>query len=138
MVFCGLFPVDSSEFEDLRDAIEKLALNDASFSYEMETSAALGFGFRCGFLGLLHLEVIRDRIEREYNIELITTAPSVIYHIYMRDGEQIELHNPADMPDLSKVDHLEEPRIKATILVPDEFLGDVLKPAKTGAVFNLI
>lgn len=127
VVFCGLFPVDSSEFEDLRDAIEKLALNDASFSSEIETSAALGFGFRCGFLGLLHLEVIRDRIEREYNIELITTAPSVIYHIYMRDGEQIELHNPADMPDLSKVDHLEEPRIKATILVPDEFLGDVLK-----------
>ena len=127
VVFCGLFPVDSSEFEDLRDAIEKLALNDASFSSEMETSAALGFGFRCGFLGLLHLEVIRDRIEREYNIELITTAPSVIYHIYMRDGEHIELHNPADMPDLSKVDHLEEPRIKATILVPDEFLGDVLK-----------
>ena len=127
VVFCGLFPVDSSEFEDLRDAIEKLALNDASFSFEMETSAALGFGFRCGFLGLLHLEVIRDRIEREYNIELITTAPSVIYHIYMRDEEMIELHNPADMPDLSKVDHLEEPRIKATILVPDEYLGDVLK-----------
>ena len=127
VVFCGLFPVDSSEFEDLRDAIEKLALNDASFSFEMETSAALGFGFRCGFLGLLHLEVIRDRIEREYNIELITTAPSVIYHIYMRDGVMIELHNPADMPDLSKVDHLEEPRIKATILVPDEYLGDVLK-----------
>jgi len=127
VVFCGLFPVDSSDFEDLRDAIERLALNDASFSFEMETSAALGFGFRCGFLGLLHLEVIRDRIEREYNIELITTAPSVIYHIYMRDGEMIELHNPADMPDLSKVDHLEEPRIKATILVPDEYLGDVLK-----------
>lgn len=127
VVFCGLFPVDSAEFEDLRDAIEKLALNDASFSFEMETSAALGFGFRCGFLGLLHLEVIRDRIEREYNIDLITTAPSVIYHIYMRDGELIELHNPADMPDLSKVDHLEEPRIKATILVPDEYLGDVLK-----------
>ncbi len=127
VVFCGLFPVDSSEFEDLRDAIEKLALNDASFSHEMETSAALGFGFRCGFLGLLHLEVIRDRIEREYNIELITTAPSVVYHIYMRDGEMIELHNPADMPDLTHVDHLEEPRIKATILVPDEYLGDVLK-----------
>ncbi|KNG95194.1 translation elongation factor 4 [Pseudaestuariivita atlantica] len=127
VVFCGLFPVDSAEFEDLRDAIEKLALNDASFSYEMETSAALGFGFRCGFLGLLHLEVIRDRIEREYNIDLITTAPSVIYHIYMKDGEMIELHNPADMPDLSKVDHLEEPRIKATILVPDDYLGDVLK-----------
>jgi GTP-binding protein LepA len=132
VVFCGLFPVDSAEFEDLRGAIEKLALNDASFSYEMETSAALGFGFRCGFLGLLHLEVIRDRIEREYNIELITTAPSVIYHVYMKGkdnepGEMIELHNPADMPDLSKVDHLEEPRIKATIMVPDEYLGDVLK-----------
>jgi GTP-binding protein LepA len=127
VVFCGLFPVDSSEFEDLREAIEKLALNDASFSFEMETSAALGFGFRCGFLGLLHLEVIRDRIEREYDIELITTAPSVIYHIYMNDGIFIQLHNPADMPDLSKVDHLEEPRIKATILVPDEYLGDVLK-----------
>ncbi len=127
VVFCGLFPVDSSEFEALRDAIEKLALNDASFSYEMETSAALGFGFRCGFLGLLHLEVIRDRIEREYDIDLITTAPSVVYHIYRRDGSMVELHNPADMPDLSVVDHLEEPRIKATILVPDEYLGDVLK-----------
>ena len=132
VVFCGLFPVDSAEFEDLRDAIDKLALNDASFSFEMETSAALGFGFRCGFLGLLHLEVIRDRIEREYNIELITTAPSVIYHVYMKGkdneaDEMIELHNPADMPDMSKVAHLEEPRIKATILVPDEYLGDVLK-----------
>ena len=127
VVFCGLFPVDSAQLEDLRDAIEKLALNDASFSFEMETSAALGFGFRCGFLGLLHLEVIRDRIEREYDIELITTAPSVIYHVYMKDGEMIELHNPADMPDLSKVDHLEEPRIKATIMVPDDYLGDVLK-----------
>jgi GTP-binding protein LepA len=127
VVFCGLFPVDSAQFEDLRDAIEKLALNDASFSFEMETSAALGFGFRCGFLGLLHLEVIRDRIEREYDIELITTAPSVIYHVYIKDGEMIELHNPADMPDLSKVDHLEEPRIKATIMVPDDYLGDVLK-----------
>ena len=127
VVFCGLFPVDSSQFEDLRDAIEKLALNDASFSFEMEASAALGFGFRCGFLGLLHLEVIRDRIEREYDIDLITTAPSVVYHLYMRDGEMRELHNPADMPDLTHVDHLEEPRIKATILVPDEYLGDVLK-----------
>ena len=127
VVFCGLFPVDSAEFEDLRDAIEKLALNDASFSYEMETSAALGFGFRCGFLGLLHLEVIRDRIEREYDIELITTAPSVIYHVYQKDGAMIELHNPADMPDPSVVDYLEEPRIKATILVPDDYLGDVLK-----------
>ncbi|WP_296427942.1 translation elongation factor 4 [Yoonia sp.] len=127
VVFCGLFPVDAAEFEDLRDSIEKLALNDASFSFEMETSAALGFGFRCGFLGLLHLEVIRDRIEREYDIDLITTAPSVVYHIFMRDGTMQELHNPADMPDLTLVDHIEEPRIKATILVPDEYLGDVLK-----------
>ena len=127
VVFCGLFPVDNAEFEDLRDAIEKLALNDASFSFEMETSAALGFGFRCGFLGLLHLEVIRDRIEREYGIELITTAPSVIYHVHLRDGSMVELHNPADMPDPATVDHIEEPRIKATILVPDDYLGDVLK-----------
>ena len=127
VVFCGLFPVDNAEFEDLRDAIDKLALNDASFSFEMETSAALGFGFRCGFLGLLHLEVIRDRLEREYDIELITTAPSVIYHVYMRDGTMQELHNPADMPDMTHVDHIEEPRIKATILVPDDYLGDVLK-----------
>jgi len=127
VVFCGLFPVDNAEFEDLREAISKLSLNDASFSSEMETSAALGFGFRCGFLGLLHLEVIRDRLEREYNIDLITTAPSVIYHVYLRDGSMMELHNPADMPDMSMVDHIEEPRIKATILVPDEYLGDVLK-----------
>ena len=127
VVFCGLFPVDANDFEDMRDAIEKLALNDASFTFEMETSAALGFGFRCGFLGLLHLEVIRDRLEREYNIELITTAPSVIYHLYTKDGERRDLHNPADMPDMSTVDHIEEPRIKATIMVPDEYLGDVLK-----------
>lgn len=127
VVFCGLFPVDNAEFEDLREAIAKLSLNDASFSTEMETSAALGFGFRCGFLGLLHLEVIRDRLEREYNIDLITTAPSVIYHIHMRDGTVLDLHNPADMPDLTHVEHIEEPRIKATIMVPDEYLGDVLK-----------
>jgi GTP-binding protein LepA len=127
VVFCGLFPVDSAQFDDLREAVEKLALNDASFTYEVESSAALGFGLRCGFLGLLHLEVIRDRVEREYAIELITTAPSVVYHVYMKDGERIDLHNPADMPDPSLVEHIEEPRIKATILVPDEFLGDVLK-----------
>ncbi|GGD17112.1 translation elongation factor 4 [Aquisalinus flavus] len=127
VVFCGLFPVDSSEFEDLRDAIGKLRLNDASFEYEMETSAALGFGFRCGFLGLLHLEIIRERIEREFNIDLITTAPSVVYHMHLTDGTMKELHNPADMPDPVKIDHLEEPWIKATILVPDEFLGGVLK-----------
>lgn len=127
VVFCGLFPVDANDFEDMREAIEKLALNDASFTYEMETSAALGFGFRCGFLGLLHLEVIRDRLEREYNIELITTAPSVVYHLYTKDGERRDLHNPADMPDMTHVAHIEEPRIKATIMVPDEYLGDVLK-----------
>ncbi|MEZ7814001.1 MAG: translation elongation factor 4 [Paracoccaceae bacterium] len=127
VVFCGLFPVDANEFEPLRDAIEKLALNDASFSTEMETSAALGFGFRCGFLGLLHLEVVRDRLEREYDIDLITTAPSVVYHLFMKDSTVADLHNPADMPDLTLVDHIEEPRIKATIMVPDEYLGDVLK-----------
>ena len=127
VVFCGLFPVDANDFDDLRNAIEKLQLNDASFSSEMETSAALGFGFRCGFLGLLHLEVIRDRLEREYDINLITTAPSVIYKLHMRDGSIQELHNPADMPDLTFLDHIEEPRIKATIMVPDEYLGDVLK-----------
>ncbi|OYX41997.1 MAG: elongation factor 4 [Rhodobacterales bacterium 32-67-9] len=127
VVFCGLFPVDANDFEGLRDAIEKLALNDASFSYEMETSAALGFGFRMGFLGLLHLEVVRDRLEREYDLDLITTAPSVVFKLHMKDGEVRDLHNPADMPDLTYVDHIEEPRIKATIMVPDDYLGDVLK-----------
>ena len=127
VVFCGLFPVDANDFESLRDAIEKLSLNDASFSTEMETSAALGFGFRCGFLGLLHLEVIRDRLEREYDIDLITTAPSVVFKLFMKDGTVQDLHNPADMPDLTYVDHIEEPRIRATIMVPDDYLGVVLK-----------
>ena len=127
VVFCGLFPVDSSEFEDLRDAMGKLRLNDASFEFEMETSAALGFGFRCGFLGLLHLEIIRERIEREFDIDLITTAPSVVYHLHMNDGEMIEMHNPADMPEIVKIEHIEEPWIKASILVPDEYMGAVLK-----------
>jgi GTP-binding protein LepA len=127
VVFCGLFPVDAADFEDLRDAIEKLQLNDASFSSEMETSAALGFGFRCGFLGLLHLEVIRDRLEREYDLDLITTAPSVVFKLHMKDGEVRDLHNPADMPDLTYIDHITEPRIKATIMVPDDYLGDILK-----------
>ncbi|MFK7944353.1 MAG: translation elongation factor 4 [Paracoccaceae bacterium] len=127
VVFCGLFPVDNAAFEDLREAVEKLALNDASFSHEVESSAALGFGLRCGFLGLLHLEVIRDRLEREYDLDLITTAPSVVYHLHMNDGEMIEMHNPADMPDVMKIDRIEEPWIKATILVPDDYLGDVLK-----------
>ncbi|MED5565124.1 MAG: translation elongation factor 4 [Pseudomonadota bacterium] len=127
VVFCGLFPTDSSQFEDLRESMAKLRLNDASFDYEMETSAALGFGFRCGFLGLLHLEIIRERIEREFDIDLITTAPSVVYHLHMNDGSAIELHNPADMPDVVKVDHIDEPWIDASILVPDEYLGAVLK-----------
>jgi len=127
VVFCGLFPVDAAQFEELRDALSKLHLNDASFTYETESSAALGFGFRCGFLGLLHLEIVRERLEREFNLDLITTAPSVIYHIYMNDGSMKELHNPADMPDVTYIDHIEEPWIKATILVPDEYLGSVLK-----------
>ncbi len=127
VVFCGLFPVDSSEFSALREAIDKLALNDSSFSFEMESSAALGFGFRCGFLGLLHLEVIRDRIEREYNINLITTAPSVIYQVSKTNGEVLEIHNPSDLPETVKIDHIKEPRIKATIMVPDNYLGEVLK-----------
>ena len=127
VVFCGLFPVDAALFEDLREALGKLHLNDASFTYETESSAALGFGFRCGFLGLLHLEIVRERLEREFNLDLITTAPSVIYHIYMNDGTMRELHNPADMPDVTLIDRIEEPWIKATILVPDEYLGSVLK-----------
>ena len=127
VVFCGLFPVDASEFEDLREAVGKLRLNDASFSYEMETSAALGFGFRCGFLGLLHLEIIRERLEREFDIDLIATAPSVIYRVYLTDGSMKELHNPADMPETQRIAKIEEPWIEATILVPDEHLGAVLK-----------
>lgn len=127
VVFCGLFPVDAAEFENLRAAMGKLRLNDASFSYEMETSAALGFGFRCGFLGLLHLEIIQERLEREFNLDLISTAPSVVYHLKLRDGSTIELHNPADMPDVMKIEAIEEPWIRATILTPDEYLGSVLK-----------
>ncbi|HSH63183.1 MAG: translation elongation factor 4 [Methylibium sp.] len=127
VVFCGLFPVDASEFEALREAVGKLRLNDASFSYEMETSAALGFGFRCGFLGLLHLEIIRERLEREFDLDLIATAPSVIYRVYLTDGTMKELHNPADMPEPQKIAKIEEPWIEATIIVPDEHLGAVLK-----------
>ena len=127
VVFCGLFPVDASEFETLREAVGKLRLNDASFTYEMETSAALGFGFRCGFLGLLHLEIIRERLEREFNLDLIATAPSVIYRVHLTSGTMLELHNPADMPEPQKIAKIEEPWIEATILVPDEYLGAVLK-----------
>ncbi len=127
VVFCGLFPVDAADFEDLREAVGRLRLNDASFSYETESSAALGFGFRCGFLGLLHLEIITERLEREFNLDLITTAPSVIYKLHMNDGSVIDMHNPADMPDVVKIKHIEEPWIEATILVPDDYLGAVLK-----------
>jgi GTP-binding protein LepA len=127
VVFCGLFPVDAAQFEDLRAAMGKLRLNDASFSFEMETSAALGFGFRCGFLGLLHLEIIQERLEREFNLDLIATAPSVIYRITQTDGTELEIHNPVDMPDVVKIEEIQEPWIEATILTPDEYLGSVLK-----------
>ena len=127
VVFCGLFPVDAADFEDLRSAMGKLRLNDASFSFEMETSAALGFGFRCGFLGLLHLEIIQERLEREFDLDLIATAPSVVYELVMTDGSRRELHNPADMPDIVKVAEIHEPWIRATILTPDEYLGPILK-----------
>ncbi len=126
VVFCGLFPVNSDDFEKLRDSIAKLALNDASFEYQMETSAALGFGFRCGFLGLLHLEIIQERLEREFDLDLITTAPSVVYKVHLTDGSTIELHNPADMPDPVRIAGMEEPWIRATVMVPDSYLGAVL------------
>src|SRR5216684_3111553 len=126
VVFCGMFPTDSADYERLRDGLAKLRLNDASFGYEPETSAALGFGFRCGFLGLLHLEIIQERLQREFDLDLITTAPSVVYQIHLTNGEVISLHNPVDMPDPMRIDHIEEPWIKATILVPDEYLGGVL------------
>jgi GTP-binding protein LepA len=127
VVFCGLFPADASDFDELRNSLGKLRLNDASFEFEMETSAALGFGFRCGFLGLLHLEIVQERLEREFDLDLVTTAPSVVYKIHMNDGNLVELHNPADMPDPVRIDYIEEPWIKASIIVPDEYLGAVLK-----------
>lgn len=127
VVFCGLFPIDAGDFEDLRAAMGKLRLNDASFSFEMETSAALGFGFRCGFLGLLHLEIIQERLEREFNLDLIATAPSVVYELTMIDGTETHLHNPADLPDVMKIEEIREPWIHATIMTPDEHLGPILK-----------
>ncbi len=127
VVFCGLFPIDAADYESLRDSLAKLRLNDASFQYEPETSAALGFGFRCCFLGLLHLEIVQERLERHFNLDLITTAPSVVYRIHLTNGEMIELHNPADMPDVMKIDRIEEPWIEATIFVPDDYLGAILK-----------
>jgi GTP-binding protein LepA len=126
VVFCGLYPADASEFDHLRESLGKLGLNDSSFEYEMESSTALGFGFRCGFLGLLHLEIVQERLEREFDVDLITTAPSVIYKVYLRDKTNIELHNPADMPDTTLIEYMEEPWIEATIFVPDEYLGSVL------------
>ena len=127
VVFCGLFPVDAADFETLRAAMGRLRLNDASFTFEMETSAALGFGFRCGFLGLLHLEIIQERLEREFNLNLIATAPSVIYRIKLTNGTEIEIHNPVDMPDVVRIEEIDEPWIEATILTPDEYLGAILK-----------
>lgn len=127
VVFCGLFPVDAANFEDLREAMAKLRLNDASFSFETESSTALGFGFRCGFLGLLHLEIITERLEREFNLDLITTAPSVIYHLHINDGTMVEIHNPADIPEIVKICRIEEPWIEATILAPDDYLGAILR-----------
>lgn len=126
VVFCGLFPIDAADFSGLREALEKLSLNDSSFSFEAETSAALGFGFRCGFLGLLHMEVIRERLSREFNLDLISTAPSVVYQLTMTDGSKLDMHNPADMPEVTRIQSIEEPWIKATIMTPDEYLGQVL------------
>jgi GTP-binding protein LepA len=126
VVWCGLYPLDSDDFEKLRDSLAKLRLNDASFHYEAETSAALGFGFRCGFLGLLHLEIVQERLTREFDLELIATAPSVVYRMQLTNGQTKELHNPADMPDPSQIERIEEPWIRATIMVPDEYLGAVL------------
>ena len=139
VVFCGMFPVDSDDYEHLRDSMVKLALNDSSFSYEPEVSPALGYGFRCGFLGLLHLEIIRDRFDLEFNLELVTTAPSVVYKINMKDGTVVNLHNPTDMPDPVKIDSIQEPWIKATIIVPDDYLGAVLElcTSKRGIQINL-
>ena len=126
VVFCGLYPTDSGEFEHLKDSLGKLRLNDASFEFETESSTALGFGFRCGFLGMLHLEIIQERLEREFDLDLITTAPSVVYRMYMTDGTMVEMHNPNDMPDVTKIEKIEEPWIKATIMTPDDYLGNVL------------
>ena len=127
MVYCGLYPADGAKYQDLRDALEKLQLNDASLQFEAETSVALGFGFRCGFLGLLHLEVIQERVEREYNLDLVTTAPGVVYHVYKTNGEMVEVTNPSNLPDPSEIEHMEEPVVDAEIMVTTEFVGAIMK-----------
>ena len=127
MVYCGLYPADGAKYQDLRDALEKLQLNDASLQFEAETSVALGFGFRCGFLGLLHLEVIQERLEREYNLDLVTTAPGVVYHVYKTNGEMVEVTNPSNLPDPSEIEHMEEPVVDAEIMVTTEFVGAIMK-----------
>ena len=140
MVFCGLYPVDANRYNDLREALEKLQLNDASLKYEAETSQALGFGFRCGFLGLLHMDVVQERLEREYNLTLIATAPSVVYHVYLTDGSMVVIDNPALLPDVQRIEHMEEPYVKATIMVPKEYIGAVMEIAqkKRGTYKDLI
>lgn len=139
MVFCGLYPIDSNRYNDLRDALEKLQLNDASLKYEAETSQALGFGFRCGFLGLLHMDVVQERLEREYNLSLIATAPSVVYHVYLTDGSMVKVDNPALLPEVQRIEHMEEPYVKATIMVPKEYIGSVMEicQKKRGTYINL-
>ena len=139
MVFCGLYPIDSNRYNDLRDALEKLQLNDASLKYEAETSQALGFGFRCGFLGLLHMDVVQERLEREYNLSLIATAPSVVYHAYLTDGSMVKVDNPALLPEVQRIEHMEEPYVKATIMVPKEYIGSVIEicQKKRGTYINL-
>lgn len=127
MVYCGVYPADGAKYPDLRDALEKLQLNDASLKYEPETSIALGFGFRCGFLGLLHLEIVQERLEREYGLDLVTTAPSVIYKVYKENGELIELTNPTNLPDPSEIEHMEEPIVSAEIMVTTEFIGSIME-----------
>jgi GTP-binding protein LepA len=130
MVFCGLYPVESNDYENLRDALEKLKLNDASLVYEPETSVALGFGFRCGFLGLLHMEIIQERLEREYNLTLITTAPSVVYRVYKTDGKVFDIDNPTKLPPVQQVERLEEPYVKATVMVPNTYVGSIMELAQ--------
>ncbi len=133
MVFCGLYPIETSDYNDLREALEKLELNDASLTYEPETSTALGFGFRCGFLGLLHMEIIQERIEREFNIPLITTAPSVIFKVKLTNGEELLIDNPSNMPDVQKIEYIEEPYVKAAIIVPNDFVGTIMELCQASA-----